>query len=212
MQEIVQFRLKCLIRPGSGPGILFLHGAGSRGSLERLQANPFFTGASPLLSQFAVLAPLCEEDTWFDCFERLKALAQHSAGLLQCDPGRLSLVGASMGGYAAWQLAMSLPETFAALAPVCGGGMCWNAARLKNIGIWAFHGAEDTCVPLAESVSMVEAVRNSGGSARLTVYPQVGHACWEKAYREDELFEFLLRQQCGRRKPDTCPFEGEAFG
>ena len=78
-----------------------------------------------------------------------------------------------MGAYAAWQLAMTKPDMFAALVPVCGGGMYWNAARLKNIPIRAFHGALDTTVLPEESVHMVAAVNNSGGKAELTVYPDI---------------------------------------
>lgn len=75
-----------------------------------------------------------------------------------------------MGGYTAWMTAMTKPEVFAALIPVCGG-MCWDAGKLKSIPIWAFHGALDTTVFVTESINMVNAVNNSGGNAKLTIYP-----------------------------------------
>ena len=67
------------------------------------------------------------------------------------DKSRVYVVGASMGGYATWQLAMSRPELFAAIIPICGGGMYWNAGRLIHMGVWVFHGEEDITVLPQES-------------------------------------------------------------
>lgn len=86
---------------------------------------------------------------------------------------------------------------FAALVPVCGGGMYWNAARLKNIPIRAFHGALDTTVLPEESVHMVAAVNNSGGKAELTVYPDMAHNSWERAFADDEMWKWMLSQKRG---------------
>ena len=97
-----------------------------------------------------------------------------------------------MGGYGTWQLAMSLPELFAAIVPVCGGGMYWNASRLVNIPIWAFHGAKDTTVFKEESIKMVDAVNKCGGKAKLTIYPENGHDAWSDTYKNPEVFDWLL--------------------
>ena len=97
-----------------------------------------------------------------------------------------------MGGYATWQLAMSLPEFFAAVVPICGGGMYWHAFSLARTPIWAHHGAKDPTVFVEESEKMVNAVNKSGGNARLTVYPDVEHASWVNVYENNEVFEWLL--------------------
>lgn len=97
-----------------------------------------------------------------------------------------------MGGYGAWMLAMAKPEWFAALVPVCGGGMTWNASKLKNVPVWAFHGMLDDTVPVYESINMINAVNRSGGDAKLTLYPDVIHNSWEKAYTTPELYDWLL--------------------
>ena len=75
-------------------------------------------------------------------------------------------MGASMGGYGTWQLAMSMPKFFAAIVPICGGGMYWNAGRLINTPIWAFHGAKDPTVLCVESEKMVNHVNALGGKAK----------------------------------------------
>ena len=100
---------------------------------------------------FVIIAPLCSENTWFDVFERLQLLVEEIDALPFADCNRICIMGASMGGYATWQLAMSMPERFAAIVPICGGGMYWNAGRLADIPVWAFHGAKDSTVYLEES-------------------------------------------------------------
>lgn len=81
------------------------------------------------------------------------------------DKKRVYLIGASMGAYATWQMAMTRPDIFSAIVPICGGGMCWNAARLKEMGVWAFHGVLDNIVLPEESIKMVNAVNKNGGNA-----------------------------------------------
>ena len=200
-QEFELQGLRYLIRRPEGfdegaqyPAIFFLHGAGSRGEeMGNLIANPFFQDIQKHRDfPFVIIAPLCTENTWIDLWERLMALVKQSAALPYIDENRLYLMGASMGGYGSWQMGMSLPEYFAAMVPICGGGLFWNAARLVNIPVWAFHGAKDTVIPLEESQKMVDAVNAAGGNARLTVYPNNDHNAWSDTYSNPEVFAWLL--------------------
>ncbi len=176
------------------PVIILLHGAGSRGDdVNTVLTNPYFKITEKYLNfPFITVAPQCSTNTWFDIFERLKGLALKIAGEVFADKERIYLMGPSMGGYATWQLAMSLPEVFAAIVPICGGGMYWNAARLENVPVWAFHGEKDLVVKPEESVKMVEAVNNCGGNAKLTLYPNNQHDAWSDTYGNCEVFEWLL--------------------
>lgn len=176
------------------PVIIFLHGAGSRGDdITPLANNPFFSitkGHNDF--PFVCVAPQCSQNTWFDMFEQLKNFAEFVISSEFCDESRVYLMGASMGGYATWQLAMSMPERFAAIVPICGGGMYWNAGRLADVPVWAFHGAKDPEVLLRESEIMVKCVNNSGGKANLTVYPENEHDAWSDTYSNPEVFKWLL--------------------
>jgi len=176
------------------PVLLFLHGAGTRGSnTEKLVTHPF---REALLKHeglpFVTVVPLCSKDTWFDMWERLEALCLHLVSQPYVDKSRFYLMGASMGGYAVWQLAMSMPELFAAIVPICGGGMYWNASRLKTVPVWAFHGALDPVVLPEESQKMVDKINKKGGSAKLTVYPNNGHDAWSDTFANPEVFAWLL--------------------
>lgn len=181
------------------PTLLLLHGAGTRGrDPEVLKANPFFPIADTYPDfPFVVIAPQCWADTWFDVWEQLKSLTAMAVNLPFVDSTRFYGMGPSMGGYGTWQLAMSLPECFAAIVPICGGGMYWNAGRLKDIPVWAFHGGKDPVVFPEESKKMVDAVNAAGGNARLTVYPENMHNAWSDTYSNPEVFSWLLSHRKG---------------
>lgn len=179
------------------PVILFLHGAGTRGDdLDHLLANPYFSLTENHTEfPFVTVAPQCSADTWFDLWEHLEKLTEEIVHLPYADTERIYLMGSSMGGYGTWQLAMSMPTIFAAIVPICGGGMYWNAARLVNVPVWAFHGGKDPTVYAEESKKMVDAVNRAGGNAKLTVYPENGHDAWSDTYSNAEVFRWLLQQK-----------------
>jgi len=176
------------------PILLSLHGAGTRGNdVTALNSNPL----TVLIEKnedfpFVYIAPQCHENTWFDLWETLERYVKFVASLPFVDTKRIYLMGASMGGYATWQLAMSMPEYFAAIVPICGGGMYWNAGRLVNVPVWAFHGGKDDVVFCDESKKMVDAVNKNGGCAKLTIYPENAHDSWSDTYANPSVFEWLL--------------------
>ena len=179
------------------PVVLFLHGAGTRGdSISILAGNPFMKMTQQYEEfSFITVAPHCKHGTWFDYFETLKRFVVAVASAPYTDPERLYLVGNSMGGYGTWQLAMSMPDFFAAILPICGGGMYWNAGQLVGVPVWAFHGEIDNVVHVDESKRMVAAINQKGGCAKLTLYPDTKHNCWTPTYGNREVFEWLFAQR-----------------
>ena len=182
-----------------------------------LEVNPFFGKGSCVNEDgfpFIVFAPQCYADSWFDIFEQLQRFVKMVAEHPLADTNQVSLIGTSMGGYAVWQLAMTMPEFFSAIVPICGGGMKWNAKRLRNLPIWAFHGVEDRIVPPEESIQMVDAVNKAMGNARLALLDHVGHNSWDYVYKQKELFEWLLEQKKSDKAPEyeAENFDGGRFG
>ena len=99
---------------------------------------------------------------------------------------------------------MALCDRFAAIAPICGGGSfidVYNASgvkgkALRSLGVWAFHGAKDTVVPVGESKKMVDALRKFGHPApKLTIYPNARHDSWTTTYDNAELYRWFLEHQ-----------------
>ena len=178
------------------PTLLSLHGAGSRGTdLSILRTASAITHAEKLDVKLRIYAPQCYADTWFEIFEQLQEFAEFVYSQPNTDPTRFYLTGGSMGGYTAWQLGMTRPEMFAALSPVCGGGMYWNTGRLKDVPVWAFHGALDNTVYVTESINMVNGVNRSGGHAKLTIFPEAAHNAWDPTYSDPAYWEWMLTQK-----------------
>ncbi|MCA8960961.1 MAG: prolyl oligopeptidase family serine peptidase [Planctomycetes bacterium] len=188
------------------PLLLFLHGIGECGSNPNEVAR---LGPPKRVEQgedFPMIIVSPQNDgrlrkLWWN--DLLIALLDHLETELRIDPDRVYLTGASLGGFGAWNLACVHPERFAAVAPVCGWGYPAEVRRMQDIPVWAFHGGEDWIVPIEEGRAMVDALRDAGGSARFTVYDDVGHGAWHRAYRDPELYEWLLAQRRG-----TAPGNG----
>jgi predicted peptidase len=87
------------------------------------------------------------------------------------------------------------PDLFAAIAPLCGGGDPGAVESLKSLPTWAFYGDQDRPEGLQRCKEMIEALKSAGDTAQITVYPGVGHNCWDKAYRDEKLSEWFLQFQ-----------------
>lgn len=185
------------------PLILFLHGAGERGDdLERVKKY----GIARVVEDqpdfpFITVSPQCPlGTTWLFQLDALDALLEETMATYAVDPERVYLTGLSMGGNGTWHYAAAHPERFAAIAAVCGWGEWWagfpdHARVLKNLPVWAFHGARDDVVPLAGSTSLVDVLEAAGGDVRLTVYPEAMHDSWTETYANPELYRWFLKHR-----------------
>jgi predicted peptidase len=122
--------------------------------------------------------------------KELKALIDRVAAEYGILRDRIVLTGSSMGGYGTWEMGMCYPETFAAIAPVCGGGMAWNAGVL-DMPIRVFHGAEDNLVDVRNSDEMVDKLKFLGKNVQYTRLDGVMHNVWDHTY-DAELMEWFL--------------------
>lgn len=181
----------------SWPLMLFLHGRGeSDGPLSLVTK----WGPPRMLARgdqmpYIVVSPQCPvADRWEEDGPQanLIRLLDHMADKYRVDADRVYLTGLSLGGHGSWRLAADHPERFAAVAPICGEGNPAHAERLKQLPIWAFHGDQDTAVPVSASIEMAEAIRKAGGDKiRLTILEHVGHNSWSAAYATPELYQWF---------------------
>ena len=180
------------------PLIVFLHGAGERGDdinkvgiycvPKLFMANPCHKGVRAY-----TLSPQCPHNTtWIDYKKELIALIDSIIASNQIDEGRVSLCGISMGGFGTWEMAMTYSNRFYKIAPLCGGGMNWRAWSLK-MPIRVYHGLLDDVVPICQSEAMVNAVKAQGGDVEFIVYDDLSHNCWDRAFEQTDLIEWLVR-------------------
>jgi predicted peptidase len=183
------------------PLILFLHGSGEQGDDGKKQSS---VGLGPAIEMnptawapYIVVLPQKPKmrGGWMEHEKLMLGVVEKTKKEYKIDASRLYLTGLSMGGYGSWMLAAKHPEMWAAVAPICGGGNPADAAKLKDLPIWAFHGDQDKAVPVKKSEEMVEALKAAGGQPKLTVYPGVGHNSWDKAYRDEKLWDWFLQHR-----------------
>ena len=182
------------------PVILFLHGAGERGNdleLVKKHGPPKIVETKDI--PFIVISPQCPAGEWWSNDAVITVLdgviARH-----RVDENRIYLTGLSMGGYGTWSVATAHPDRFAAIAPICGGGIPILLHKIKRIPAWVFHGAKDETVPLRESERMVAVFKACGGKVKFTVYPEAKHDSWTKTYANPRLYQWFLNHRRGGDK------------
>ncbi len=180
---------------GRLPLIVMLHGAGERGNGGGELALVDVHGFSKVIKDQEIscrfVMPQCPKNTFWAA--RVESILEFISQLKECyntDENRIYLTGFSMGGFGTWFTAMASPHTFAAIAPVCSGGMDWNADVL-NMPIWAFHGDSDKVVNPIYSDLMVAALERLNKNVKYTKLEGVGHNAWDYAYNK-ELIDWLL--------------------
>ena len=190
--------------------ILSLHGSGTRGKnvdLLKYEALPQTLEFTPDFP-FIVLSPQLTDENGEDYWTREKVtesvfiLLDEIQSTYAVDPKRVYLTGVSIGGNGAWAYGLQNPGRFAALVPVMGffgdtSGFFVpdNICDLKDVPVWAFHGAQDPIVPLSAEEDIVNALKACGSNVQFTVYPDGDHDISGRVYNNNpELLKWLLSQ------------------
>jgi predicted peptidase len=198
------------------PLVIFLHGAGERGSDNKKQLvhgmNDFASDEIMAKYPAFVIAPQCPEgQKWVDIdwsAESHQMPAKPSEAMASVfdlidsylktkpiDPKRIYITGLSMGGYGTWDAIQRRPELFAAAVPICGGGDPILAKQIQVVPIWAFHGDKDEAVKVERSRQMIEALKDVGAEPKYTEYKGVGHDSWTKTYKDPAVYEWMFAQR-----------------
>lgn len=220
-----QFRYQVFVparhNAGPPPLVLFLHGSGERGDDGQL---PTEAGLGPWIKQhrdsfpaLAVFPQVPEGEEWRGRNARM-ALAALDASIQEfgADPQRIYLTGMSMGGYGTWELALTRPQQFAALLPICGALRAprperpslvvdqvandadpyqATASRLHGVPVWMFHGALDGLVSTHDDREIEKASQRLGAGFRYTEYPDTEHNAWDPTYRNPAVWEWMFSQR-----------------
>jgi len=193
------------------PLVIFLHGAGERGSdVKKVKVHgipKLIEKKSEVLQkyEFIAVSPQCPEGyNWNFLDEALETLIKDCIEKLGVDTSRIYLTGLSMGGFGSWNLACRNPRAFAAVAPICGGlrgDGSEDLSVIAHLPLWVFHGAKDTVVPLSSSADPVAKLNELGANVRFTVYPELEHDSWTETYDNPNFYKWLFS-----RKNDNFKF------
>lgn len=84
-----------------------------------------------------------------------------------CDTTRVYVLGMSLGGYGTMDVCGTYPDRIAAGMALCGGTSLKDVSGLGKLPFWIIHGTADRAVPVAQSKSVVERLKQSGDDSRL---------------------------------------------
>ena len=198
---------------GGWPVILFLHGAGERGTDNSRQLD---VGLGPAVRAFRYRFPCLVVfpqahlrhgrilKSWSPSSidgARIPDVLADVRRRFSVNQSRVALVGWSMGGYGALEWAAKSPETWSAVCVVSGGGetsLAPQLARLKQpeevkkTRLWILHGGKDEIVRPDSAKALTAAVREQGGNAAYTELPNSGHEVWQTVFAEPAIAQWLL--------------------
>lgn len=196
--------------------VLFLHGAGERGTnnIDHLTLQPkgpnlFASAETQSKYPTIIVAPQCPpNEQWVDTpwvngsynldtvpvsdeMQMVVDIIDNVKSEYNIDENKMYSTGISMGGYGAWNINLLYPDMFAAMIPICGASDPSKASLIKDKGVWAFHGDADTAVPVSGSRDMISALKSINSSTVYTEYSGVAHNSWDRAYSTPGLVDWL---------------------
>ena len=202
------------------PLVLFLHGAGERGSDNEKQ---LFHGSQMWLNPLNrenypafVLFPQCPESGYWAYTERpssfepdqmpfdvpispiftiLKELLDSYLSMPQVDKQRVYVIGLSMGAMGTYDLVIRYPEVFAAAIPICGTVNPTRLKAAKDVKFRIFHGDADTVVPINGSRQAYKALKAVGADVKYTEFPGTTHGSWNPAFNLPNFMSWLFSQK-----------------
>lgn len=200
------------------PVVLFLHGAGERGSDNQSQlthGGELFMKNQEEFPGIVIFPQAPKDDYWakvevnrdtvpfqFDFMNKKPAtkslqlvidLMDVMTSKKYVNKERIYVGGLSMGGMGTFELIYKKPDMFAAAFAICGGANPEITKDYpKGFNIWLFHGKKDDVVPSKHSEEMARAINHYGGNAKLSLYQEDNHNSWDSTFAEPDLLPWLF--------------------
>lgn len=201
------------------PLVLFLHGAGEKGSdnvSQLTHGSTQFTNEENRKNYPAiVIFPQCPEDSYWVEIDRsvneglvlpknptitkplylTKKLLDSYKNDEGVDKNRIYIMGLSMGGMGTFDLIVRYPKYFAAAIPICGAVEPARLKKLKKMPIRMFHGSMDEVVSCEFSRNaFIELKARGSQRVEYIEFPGVGHDSWTPAFAYPDYLGWLFYQ------------------
>jgi pimeloyl-ACP methyl ester carboxylesterase len=204
------------------PLVVSLHGAGSnhRLNLRRVFGKGNLPGETDVEAtryfpplpdvNFIVASPLARGTIGYqgiaekDVYDVLADVRRR----FPIDEDRVYLTGLSMGGGGTLWIALTRPDIWAAIAPVCPappGRSEDLAGNALNIPVHIFQGGDDPTVKPDGTRQWVKRLQDLGTKVEYTEYPGVKHNSWDNAYKDGAIFDWFAKFR-RTRSPDRVRF------
>lgn len=202
------------------PVVLFLHGAGERGTDNEAQLlhcsaqflNPevrnnypayVFFPQAPQGAFWSIPDRLTElsqamfasvvEPSWQ--LQTIKAMVDSIVQLPNVDPKRIYIMGISMGAMATYELCWRYPHLFAAAVPICGGADINRLHNAADISWRIYHGDADPVVSVVFSRAAYRTLKMAGAKIVYREFAGCTHNSWNPAFNDPDLFLWLFKQK-----------------
>ncbi|KRB55832.1 prolyl oligopeptidase family serine peptidase [Flavobacterium sp. Root186] len=181
------------------PLIVFISGDGEKGTdIEKVKNHGPFKYLKTHQLDAYVLAPQCKEDEKWS-IESIYELILKVQKENKIDADRIYVTGLSSGGWAAWNLALSYPDKFAAVVPISGFVdliELESVCKIANIPTRIFHGLLDDVVKVDYAVSVYKELKKCNAKdVQLTIFDDAGHDSWTRVYDNPEIYDWMLKQK-----------------
>jgi len=202
------------------PMILFLHGSGEKGNDNAKQlvhgGTLFLRDSLRKKYPAIVLIPQCpQKSNWVDdkrikdsagkyilimaphlkptaAMVVLQKLVKNIIRNYPVNKKQLYVGGLSLGGMGTYDIVKRNPKLFVAAFPMCGAVDAVAAPKYKHVNWWIFHGANDRNVSPEFDKNLVYDMQQINIPVKYTLYPNTGHGCWDKAFDEPNLFNWMF--------------------
>jgi poly(3-hydroxybutyrate) depolymerase len=191
--------------PGvSLPLVLFLHGAGERGTNNTSQLayiNGLINTTRTDHPAFLLVPQAPRNDFWgtgapgvfSPATGQVLDLIAQIESQYAVDTSRRYVTGLSMGGFGTWDLVNELPDMFEAAVPMSSWGDTMEPENYLSTRIWAFQGNRDGVTPPGPARDTIQAIRNAGGDPLYTETTG-DHGIWQPIYNDPlgELYDWMF--------------------
>ncbi|WP_153800794.1 fibronectin type III domain-containing protein, partial [Foetidibacter luteolus] len=184
------------------PVYLFFHGRGEKGTIYDNEYQLYHGGQSHMNAVVAdkfdgfLLYPQNQTDGWGAGLTVMSEFIQNYL-VPQCKADRFRIIvdGLSAGGAATWKFLVANYKVPAAVLPISNTDLAYLDAvqQFKFTPMWQFQGGLDKAPSPGYTQQLANGILNVGGNYKLTVYPTLGHGCWNQAWAETDYYPFLNR-------------------
>ena len=186
------------------PVVMFLHGAGERGSDG---VTPTYFGIGPVLRHSpelypcVVVFPQCEtwDDPIFTSWSLQTEAGRRALAILDevekteaIDPARRSLTGWSMGGFGTTAFAADDPAHWQSVLAVSGGYAGNSLETLQDAKLWFIHGEKDAVVAVKQSQQLAKDLEKRNPIVHFDEVPRAGHEIWARVYSDSRVAQWLI--------------------
>ena len=176
------------------PVVIFLHGRSLCGrNLQRvLRYGPLDAVKRGMVLPAIVLAPQNPGGSWSPT--KVMAMLDWVEAHYAVDRTRVYVLGMSLGGYGAMDVAGACSDRIAAAMALCGGCDLADMSMLGQTPLWILHGTADRAVPISASKRVVNYLESTGNDTRLRYdwLPGASHGALARAFYLKDTYDWLF--------------------